>query len=66
VSGKIAQVSGACPAITFDLKDRTVYTTVLTLYKKTSCDRIDTGMDVEVRGMLMSDGLVRGDEVIKK
>jgi hypothetical protein len=66
LSGKAGQISGACPAITFEIKDRTVYTTLLTVYTKTSCDRIDKGTDLKVNGMEMSDGRVRADEVTRK
>jgi hypothetical protein len=66
LSGKANQVSGTCPAITFEMKDRTIYTTALTSFEKTSCDRIDKGTDLEINGMEMSDGRVRADEVKRK
>ncbi len=66
LSGKVGAVSGACPNIVFQLKDRTVYTTVLTTYSKTSCDRIDKGMDLDISGVEMSDQRVRADQVTKK
>jgi hypothetical protein len=65
-SGKANQISGVCPVIIFTVKDRTVYTTPLTEFNKTSCDRIDKGTDLEIRGMEMSDGRVRADEVTRK
>ena len=66
LSGKAAKVSGTCPAITFEVKERAIYTTLLTVFIKTSCDRIEKGMDLEVKGMEMSDGQIRADEVRRK
>jgi hypothetical protein len=66
LSGKANQVSGVCPVITFELKDRIVYTTPATVFRKTSCDRIDKGTDLEVSGMLMSDNRVLATEVTRK
>jgi len=66
LSGKASQVSGTCPAIAFELKGRDIYTTALTSFTKTSCDRIDKGTELEVKGMEMSDGRVRADEVKRK
>ena len=48
------------------MKDRSIYTTPLTSYNKTSCDRIDKGTELNVKGMEMSDGRVRADEVTRK
>jgi hypothetical protein len=66
LSGKAGPVSGTCPNIVFQVKDRTVYTTSLTIYKKTSCADIDKGTDLDVSGMVMSDERVRADQVTKK
>jgi hypothetical protein len=66
VSGKANQLAGTCPAITFDVKDRSIYTTALTSFTKTSCDQIEKGTELEVKGMEMSDGRVRADEVKRK
>jgi hypothetical protein len=65
LSGRIGDVSGACPAIRFELRGRTVYTTSQTDFRKIACDKIDTGTPLEVEGMEMSDGTVRADRVIK-
>jgi hypothetical protein len=48
------------------MKDRAIYTTPSTEFEKTSCDRIDKGTDLEIRGMEMSDGRVRADQVKRK
>jgi hypothetical protein len=66
ISGKIGDVSGACPAISFQLRERVVYTTSETEFRKTPCSKIDRGTDVEVEGMEMSDARVRADRVTKK
>ena len=65
LSGRIGDVSGACPSIVFELRGRTVYTTSLTNFRKTGCGKIDRGTDLEVEGMEMSDGRVRADRVTK-
>jgi hypothetical protein len=66
VSGKAGEVSGVCPVIAFEIKERAIYTTPLTTFEKTSCERIDKGTDLEVDGMEMSDGRVRADLVKRK
>jgi uncharacterized protein DUF5666 len=66
LSGKASQVSGVCPLITFVIKERTIFTTPLTVFKKTSCDRIDKGTDLQIKGMEMSDGRIQADEVTRK
>jgi hypothetical protein len=66
LSGKIGAISGSCPAIRFDLRDRDVYTTSDTDFRKTSCSKLDRGTNVEVDGMEMSDGRVRADVVTKR
>jgi hypothetical protein len=43
-----------------------VYTTSETEFRKTTCGKIDRGMDLEVEGMEMSDARVRADRVTKK
>jgi len=66
LSGKANQVVGACPVIAFVIKERLIYTTPLTVFERTSCDRIDKGTDLEIKGMEMSDGRIRADEVKRK
>jgi hypothetical protein len=66
LDGKVSGVSGTCPIITFEMKGRIVYTTPLTEFRRTSCDRIDKGTELEVDGMLMSDNRVRADQVTRK
>jgi hypothetical protein len=66
LSGKAGPVSGACPTIAFVLKERDIYTTALTVFRRTSCDQIDKGTDLTVEGWEMSDQRVRADMVTKK
>jgi len=66
LSGKAGPVSGVCPLISFDLKERQIYTTLLTEFRRTSCDGIDKGTDLSIQGWEMSDQRVRADVVSKK
>jgi hypothetical protein len=72
LDGEARRVSGACPALTFVLEGRTVYTTADTKYSRGSCERLQNGggddddddeREVEIVGTLMSDGRVRADRV---
>ena len=66
LKGKIASLSGACPAIVFVLKERTVYTTASTSFSKDrACTDLKNGTDVEVRGFEMSDSRIRADQIRK-
>ncbi len=66
LSGKAGAISGRCPSIAFQMKDRDIYTTASTEFRRTSCDRIDKGTEVSVSGWEMSDQRVRADVVTKK
>jgi hypothetical protein len=66
LSGRISEVSGSCPAITFELRERAVYTTDDTDFKKVGCQKIDRGTELTVEGMEMSNGTVRADRVTKR
>ena len=63
MKGRISSVAGACPTIAFILQNRSVYTTLETRFRERSCGRLGDGDEVELKGMLMSDGTVRADEV---
>jgi hypothetical protein len=71
LDGEARRVSGVCPALTFVLEGRTVYTTADTKYSRGSCERLQNGggdddddeKEVEIVGTLMSDGRVRADRV---
>lgn len=56
-------LSGACPALTFQVSGLTVYTSAATEFKKGPCKDVQNGMAVVVEGRRMSDGRVRGDKV---
>lgn len=66
LSGKAQAVSGTCPTIAFVLKDRDIYTTVVTVFRRTSCDQIDKGTDLTISGWEMSDQRIRADVITKK
>ena len=59
----MAALSGSCPAVAFQVRGQTVYTTPATQYDDVSCGTLRNGMVVEIEGMLMSDGRVRADQV---
>ena len=63
LSGKPRDVTGSCPALTFELKGYVVYTTSSTQYDDGRCRDIERRRDLSLRGMLMSDGRVRADDV---
>jgi Viral BACON domain/Putative binding domain, N-terminal len=66
LSGKAGAISGTCPLITFNLKDRAIYTTALTEFRRISCDQIKKDTDLSVQGWEMSDQRIRADQVTKK
>jgi hypothetical protein len=61
--GKVESVAGTCPAIVFEVKKHTAYTTPVTEFKGGPCVDIRKGTEVDVRGWEMSDKRVRADEV---
>jgi len=63
LEGELSQLTGSCPDRRFTLQGRTVYTTASTQYQKGNCNTLKNKADVEVKGMLMSDGTVRADRV---
>ena len=65
LKGEIQALSGSCPQVSFRLAGRTVITVPATRFKGLSCNGLRNSLDVEVRGMLMSDGTVIADEVKK-
>jgi len=48
------------------VKDRQIYTTLLTDFRRISCDQVDKGTDLSVKGWEMSDQRIRADQVTKK
>jgi hypothetical protein len=63
IDGRINDLAGSCPAVTFSVRGQSIYTTSETRYDDGRCQRLRNGRDVEIRGTLMSDGRVRADEV---
>jgi hypothetical protein len=63
LDGRIQSLSGSCPNLIFRLEGRTVYTTSATKFKEGSCAKLKNTTEVEVKGILMSDGTVRAQEV---
>ena len=66
LSGKAGPISGSCPTISFLLKERTIYTTLITEFSRTTCDRVVKGTDFQIDGMEMSDSRVLAVKVTKK
>jgi hypothetical protein len=56
-------VSGSCPALKFELKDREVHTSSATDFRRGRCTDIRRRTELEVEGFLLSDGTVRADRV---
>jgi len=52
LSGKIEEVSGTCPALTFTLKGYTVRTTSATEISRGPCKDLKDGREVKLTGQL--------------
>ena len=63
IDGEVGDVSGSCPALTFTLDGRTVVTSNQTEFSRGPCKDLRSGVEVEVRGTLMSDGRVQAIRV---
>ena len=63
LEGPLQLLSGSCPSLTFRVDRYSVFTTQATTYDGVSCSGLRNGLRVEAKGMLMSDGTVRADEV---
>ena len=64
LEGEAREVSGTCPNKTFRLENRTVYTTAQTEFERGNCGDLRNRVDFDyVRGVLMSDGRVRADQI---
>lgn len=63
VRGRMRDLSGSCPNVTFRVRAERIYTTAATQYDDGRCQQLRNNRDVRVRGMLMSDGRVRADRV---
>jgi hypothetical protein len=63
LKGTISGLSGSCPAVKFTVRDRDVAADTDTEFKHGSCDRLSNGLEVEVKGQLWSDGVVRASKI---
>jgi Domain of unknown function (DUF5666) len=61
--GRVRDLSGSCPALTFTVGERSVYSSSSTSFRRISCGDIRVGTRIDVRGTEMSDGRIRADEI---
>ena len=61
--GKIAGLTGLCPAISFTVGTTTVTTDVTTSFSQGSCLQLTNGKQVEVKGTKQTDGSIKASEV---
>jgi hypothetical protein len=59
-------VFGVCPILLFTVEGRDVFTLPGTDFSKGDCGDVRNGREVEVKGVLMSDGRVRAEKVTLK
>ena len=59
----MTNLSGSCHTATFTLDGRTVYTTENTSFERGPCRDLTNNQEVELDGVLMSDGRVRADRI---
>lgn len=62
VSGTVSGLTGACPTITFMVRDRTITTTGNTHFDN-GCDKIKNNVRVEVKGALAANGALMATNV---
>ena len=63
LNGEVSNLAGACPNWRFEVDGRIVFTTDQTDYSRGPCTRMRNGVELEIRGWLMSDGTVRADRI---
>jgi hypothetical protein len=61
--GRVEALSGSCPALSFGLAGRSVWTSGETEFKKGPCRDIENGTEIDLEGRLMSDGRVRAEKI---
>ena len=64
LSGRVAAVSGSCPALTFAVSDVTVTTTASTTVSGGSCAQIANGVQVEVTGTRQADRSIAASKIV--
>jgi hypothetical protein len=62
-SGAVRSLTGACPAVVFQVQSYTVLAVATTDFGKNNCKDLRTGSDVDVTGVLLPDGTVRADKI---
>lgn len=63
VEGRISNLSGSCPNVSFTVAGRIVFTDSNTTFDDGSCRDLVDGIEVEVDGELLDDGRIRATEV---
>lgn len=63
LEGLVSELTGSCPVWRFRLGGTTAYTHGDTSYERGPCTRMRNGIEVELRGWLMSDGTLRADRI---
>jgi hypothetical protein len=66
LSGKMGDVFGTCPNLSFSLDGRAVRTDAMTMFQGGLCKNLKGGVDVAVHGTAGSDGTVTADTVAFK
>jgi hypothetical protein len=63
LEGRLTNLQGSCPAVTFILETYTVYADQSTDYRRGGCSHLRNRSSVEVRGQRYSDGRVRAERI---
>ena len=63
LEGAVSALAGACPLITFRVDGHDVYASPDTVFNKGVCGEVRNGIDVDVKGVMMSNGRVRVNKV---
>jgi hypothetical protein len=63
LAGRVANLSGGCPNWRFTIDSLRAWTWEKTSYERGPCSRMREGIEVELRGWLMSDGTLRVDQI---
>jgi hypothetical protein len=66
LNGRVSNLAGTCPALTFVVDGVPVFTTSRTTFRKGSCDRLEAGDRVRVRGLRIGNGPVEAREVERR
>jgi hypothetical protein len=64
LSGRVAAVSGSCPALTFAVSDVTVTTNASTSVSGGTCAQIANGVQVEVTGTRQADRSIAASKIV--